>query len=109
MTRNINYLVTSLTDFLLKKLVTRNKLKQQYKVHDYTQKYYNESYCFDSMDGDSWGYMTAQQHGVSKGDRILIVKDSRILQYEVEEIDYYANPSDMWIALLRFVSTNDES
>jgi MioC protein len=109
MTVNLSYFVTSLGDFLANNLFNLIKSKQNYKIHDYRKKNCELDYSFSSMDGGLWGYMTAQKHGVNKGDRILLMQNSRTIEYRVEEIDYYSNPPDMWIALLKIASTDDKS
>jgi len=44
--------------------------------------------------------MTAQCKGVKRGDWIILEDNGRSYRYQVEQIDYYSEPSDMWIALL---------
>ncbi|WP_331280993.1 hypothetical protein [Fischerella sp. PCC 9605] len=47
--------------------------------------------------------MTAQRRGIKRGDWIILRDDRYSYRYQVEEIDYYAEPPDMWIALLNQV------
>jgi hypothetical protein len=53
-------------------------------------------------DRENYGYqvMTAQRSGVKCGDCIVFHDSSGQKDYRVVEIDYYYDPSDMWIAKL---------
>lgn len=44
--------------------------------------------------------MTAYGRGIKRGDLILLLYGKEKRRYRIEQIDYYANPSDLWIALL---------
>ncbi|MEI2581633.1 hypothetical protein [Scytonema sp. PRP1] len=48
--------------------------------------------------------MTGQGKGIKRGDYIILCNGSQSCRYQVEEIDYYSEPPDMWIALLNDVS-----
>lgn len=48
-------------------------------------------------------YMTAHKAGVKAGDSIEIRASSGFQTYEVLEVDYYSDPSDMWMARLALV------
>ncbi|MCP6759809.1 MAG: hypothetical protein NHB32_13830 [Fischerella sp. CENA71] len=73
---------------------------QKHKIHDFRGFVCGQDYVFEPVDGLKKGYMTAQRKGVKRGDWIILENDSRFYQYQVEEIDYYSEPPDMWIALL---------
>ncbi|QFS42994.1 hypothetical protein GXM_00467 [Nostoc sphaeroides CCNUC1] len=47
--------------------------------------------------------MTGIGKGIKPRDRIVLRQGCESSQYQVEEIDYYSDPSDMWIALLKQV------
>ncbi|MEA5598336.1 hypothetical protein [Rivularia sp. UHCC 0363] len=51
-------------------------------------------------------YMTAQSKDVKCDDYIILQIGSASCRYQVEQIDYYANPSDMWMALIKKVSND---
>ncbi|MGJ5673905.1 MAG: hypothetical protein ACR9NN_09890 [Nostochopsis sp.] len=72
----------------------------KHKIHDFRGLICGRDYVFEPIEGLKKGYMTAQCKGVKRGDWILLENDSRFYRYQVEEIDYYSEPSDMWIALL---------
>jgi len=69
-------------------------------THDYTHYVCGIEYVFESVNNFSKGYMTAQGRGVKRGDYILLKMDQATVRYQVETIDYYSNPSDMWCATL---------
>ncbi|MBE9166187.1 hypothetical protein IQ238_01110 [Pleurocapsales cyanobacterium LEGE 06147] len=93
-----------MTDFSIKLLAIKNKLKIQPKIHDYTQYDCNHDYIFEVAERENYGYMTGQGQGINQGDYLILSSGSNTLKYQVEEIEYYSNPSDMWIALLKEVS-----
>lgn len=90
----------SLRDFIL------NKLRQQkHKIHDFTEYVRGSDYVFEVAPEDvTTAYMTARGTGVQIGDYIVLQINSESRQYQVEEIDYYSNPSDMWMALIKKVT-----
>jgi MioC protein len=92
------------TDWLLsifKLQLTPAKLDQ--KSHDYTQLEKGCDYIFESIDGGRRGYMTGQGKGIKPGEYFILSDESDHHRYQVKEIDYYSNPSDIWIALLERV------
>ena len=70
------------------------------KVHDYTQHQPNLDYIIEPAERPNQCYMTGQGKRIRPGDRILLWQNQRPQTYTVKEIDYYANPSNIWIALL---------
>ncbi len=44
--------------------------------------------------------MTAYGRGIKRGDLILLLHRKEKIRYRIEQIDYYASPSDLWVALL---------
>lgn len=71
------------------------------KNHNYTHYESGIDYVFEAIDASgAKGYMTGQGKGVKQGDGITLKQDNQQIRYQVERIDYYASPSDMWIALL---------
>lgn len=64
-----------------------------------------QGFVINEIEGKSGYYhMTAQCTGVKLGDYIEIVQAKRSIKYQVEYIDYYSEPSDMWIGVLNKVS-----
>jgi MioC protein len=86
---------------IFKSQSTRSKPKE--KTHDYSQLEKGSDYIFESVDGGSRGYMTGQGGGVKCGDYVILPAESNGGRYQVKEIDYYSNPSDVWTALLERV------
>lgn len=74
------------------------------KTHDYTRFRNGQDYVFETTDNGSRGYMTGQGKGLKPGDVLLLGGRSHPVRYEIEEINYYANPHDMWIARLKRLS-----
>lgn len=70
------------------------------KTHDYTDLQQGVDYYFELVDHSNRAYLTAQGKGVKQHDYILLNVDSTPRRYQVEMIDYYSDPSDLWIALL---------
>ncbi|MDZ8106525.1 MAG: hypothetical protein RM338_13020 [Nostoc sp. DedQUE12a] len=79
------------------------ELKHHNKTHDYSQKICGSDYVFERVKEGRIGYMTGVGNGVKASDRIILRQGSESYQYQIEEIDYYSYPSDMWIALLKQV------
>ncbi|MBE9213092.1 hypothetical protein IQ247_10470 [Plectonema cf. radiosum LEGE 06105] len=88
----------SLTDLIFKKL-----RQQKNKIHDFTECVRGSDYVFEIAEDPMKAYMTAQSKDVKCGDYIILQIDSASCRYQVEQIDYYANPSDMWMGLLKKV------
>jgi hypothetical protein len=93
----------SLFNFFARKL--KPKL---YKTYDYTDQLSDFQYVFEPIDNYAKGYMTGYGKGVQISDRIILQHENDTYTYQVEQIDYYLNPPDMWIALLGRV-THTES
>lgn len=51
--------------------------------------------------------MTAQGAHVQPGDFIEITQPEYNAKYQVDHIEYYSEPSDMWIAVLHPISQTD--
>ncbi|MEH2168984.1 MAG: hypothetical protein V7K41_20455 [Nostoc sp.] len=77
------------------------ELKQKKKTHDYRQQVCGGDYIFERLNEGTIGYMTGVGKSVKTCDRIILREGCESYQYQVEEIDYYSAPSDMWIALLK--------
>jgi MioC protein len=77
--------------------------KRKPKTHNYTQFVWGEDYIFEPIDEGNGGYMTGYGRGIVRGDYVILSKENNAYHYQVEKIDYYSNPSDMWIALLKTV------
>lgn len=74
------------------------------KTYDYTRAESEDSYIFEPRQGALKGYMTSRVRGIKRGDRVVLPDGCGSSLYQIDRIDYYSNPSDMWIALLRQVN-----
>jgi hypothetical protein len=80
---------------------TLNKLRyHKSQTYDYTECVGGYDYVFEPIDNLAKGYMTAQCRGIKRGDYIILRNGSTFQHYQVSEIEYYSEPSDMWIAVL---------
>jgi hypothetical protein len=73
------------------------------KIHDYRQYESGIDYVFELVDNTDIGYMTGQGTGIKPGDYLLLLINHQVCKYQIKEIDYYSNPSDMWIASLKYI------
>lgn len=80
-----------------------NKLTKNYKTHDYRHLERGINYFFESLQEEMQGCMTGFGKGIKPGDYIILRQGGESYRYQVEEIDYYSDPSDMWMALLKQV------
>ncbi len=69
------------------------------KTHCYTRQVSGEHYAIEAVEGDRFS-MTAYGEGVHSDDYILLTENLRSVRYKIEQIDYYADPPDLWVALL---------
>jgi hypothetical protein len=103
---SLNTIWTSLLN-----LFANQPRKRKTQVYDYTQFVPGQDYVFEAMEDGIKGYITAQFPGVQTGDYIILnhvlSHGSHEQRYQVEEIDYYSEPADMWIALLRVVEDSE--
>jgi hypothetical protein len=70
------------------------------RTHNYTRQRAGENYVIEPIEGDRFS-MTGYGAGIRPGDFILLQEESRSVRYRVEQIDYYADPLDLWMALLQ--------
>jgi hypothetical protein len=77
------------------------ELKRQPKVHDYSKLVMGSDYVFESLNTGTQGCITGFGKGVKSGDFMILKQNNQSCRYQVEEINYYSDPSDMWIALLK--------
>lgn len=79
------------------------KSRESSNTHNYLASKWRNSYIFEVLEQGVRGYITAQGRGVQLGDYLILPYGSTSAKYQVEEITYYSNPPDMWIALVRKV------
>ncbi len=93
---SLSVIFESLINFILS--IPRKYPK--HRTYDFTGYVCGRDYVFEPTDDQKKGYMTAQCKGIKSGDYIILQSGSSSYQYQIEEIDYYSEPPDMWIALL---------
>jgi MioC protein len=79
--------------------------QKKVKVNDYTCYESGSDFIFEPIDDGRKGYMTGQGKDVHANEYIALRDGTKVEYYRVETIDYYSNPSDMWIALLSKVNS----
>ena len=75
------------------------RLQKSNNVHDYRHQQRSD-YAFELIDQGSKGHMTGQGGRIKQGDRILLCQDGQTVSYQVQSVEYYSSPSDLWTALL---------
>ncbi|WP_299489264.1 hypothetical protein [Acaryochloris sp. IP29b_bin.137] len=73
------------------------------KIHRYEHADLNSDFCLEAAPDQSGFLMTSCKSGVRGGDLIQIRDVDGLHEYRVDEIDYYSDPADMWIAKLRMI------
>ena len=67
------------------------------RTHNLTDQIENVNYEFEQIDGER-AQMTGYGKGIHPGDYIILTKEQ--IRYRVEAIEYYANPDNLWTAVL---------
>ncbi|HEY9906866.1 MAG TPA: hypothetical protein V6D18_04580 [Thermosynechococcaceae cyanobacterium] len=70
--------------------------RSQARTHFYTNRLEGTDYVFERIEASDRAVMTAYGRRVRAQDYIIL-SDGR---YQVDTIDYYANPSNLWTAML---------
>ncbi len=99
--RTSTNLALNLLDWLPRISFSSHKSRQHQKIHDYTQSTDGSDYILESLSEPLKACMTGFGKDIKPSDYIILRQGCESCYYQVEEIDYYADPSDMWIALLR--------
>ena len=82
----------------------KSKYRLETKTHNYTHLVCGKDYVLEKSENTGKSQMTATGKNVKSGDCIIITgSDGNSYKYQVEEIDYYSDPPDMWMALLKQV------
>lgn len=67
------------------------------RTHNFTHQVEGVNYVLEAIDAGRT-QMTAYGKGIKRGDCIILTQDKR--RYRVEAIDYYADPPNLWTAVL---------
>lgn len=89
------------TDLSLNQQILSNPSQRLNKTHHYQVSNDRHNHVFVPKDGGIRAYMTEQGQGVEPGDYLILQRGSTSNRYQVDKINYYSNPPDMWIALLK--------
>lgn len=67
------------------------------RTHKFSDQVEGVNYFLEALDGGTV-QMTGYGKGIKPGDYIILTKDK--IRYRVEAIDYYADPPNLWTAML---------
>lgn len=69
-------------------------------VHYYAPHEWEHDFTFESFACGKQSYMRGRGGTIQRGDHVVLRSGSHAARYQVDEIDYDAQPSDFWVALL---------
>lgn len=69
-------------------------------VHNFSQYQWERDFTFEALDAGKGGCMRGRGGTIQRGDHIVLRSGSDVARYQVDEIDYDAQLSDQWVALL---------
>lgn len=72
------------------------------KTHDYTKPRWGHDYTFSPVNGGLKGELMGWGMGIEAGDYLIIRNGDGSSRYQVDEIEYFADPKDMWKATATF-------
>jgi MioC protein len=84
-----------------------HKSTQQKKIHDYSKFVSGIDYILETLQEPLKACMTGFGKDIKPGDYLLLLICNKSDYYQIEEIDYYSDPSDMWIASLQKLPNKD--
>jgi hypothetical protein len=70
-------------------------------VHDYSHYKWGRDYVFESLEGSKQGYLKGYGGNIQRGDHLILRNGLETIRYQVDEIEHYVDPPNLWIALLR--------
>lgn len=88
------------TWYSLLKVLSFINQSSRVKVHDYSQARGGADYLFEEVGGENLAYMTGHGKDIAEGDYLRLKQKGQTVTYQVQAIDYYALPEEMWIAAL---------
>ncbi len=80
---------------------TINAVKRHLNTHNYTKLVCGIDYMCELIDDGRGACMTGFGQNVKPGNYIVWEQNNQSYCYQVQEVDYYFDPSDMWIAKLK--------
>jgi len=103
--KSINLSLKSVKKLLLK-LFSASQSKNSHRTHDYRHLVWGSDYVFELLNTEMLASMTGIGEGIKADDYIILQKDGKSYRYQVQQIDYYSDPPDMWIAVLKEISVD---
>lgn len=78
--------------------------RKSYQIYRYAANQDQEFALNEIKDQSGSYYMTAQGAPVQPGDYIEITQSQQCAKYQVDDVEYYCDPPDMWRAVLHGIS-----
>jgi hypothetical protein len=95
---------TGLLDFFRRKFFAKSKPKDKRnkgRVYNYSESKNEKEFIIELIDQTLLKYgMTGFGSGIKVGD-FIVIDEKSLIKYQVEDIDYFLDPSDMWIAIVK--------
>lgn len=88
---------SSVFEWCQKHLLGRNEAK----IFSYDACNIGQTFALETNSDAGFTYMTCQQAGMQAGDWVRMMHPHKTTMYQIQEIEYYEEPSDMWMAKLR--------
>ena len=82
---------------------SRSGQRKSSKTHDFSRAVKGQDYLLEPIGESLRAYMTGYGSGMKVGDYLILREGFDCCRYQVEEIEYYSNPEDMWIASVKQV------
>ena len=93
-------LTSMIPSFSMTELIRKKSGKNRHKTHNYIGHDAGVDYIFEPAKADEFCHLISQGRRIKCGDFIVLGDTANPRQYQVKGIEYYSNPSDMWIAAL---------
>jgi hypothetical protein len=78
-------------------------LQRTFREHNLQTHEDGYDYFLNVIDNGMTAYLTVQRANVKLQDHILIKNQGELIRYQVQEIDYFADPADVCMLMLRRV------
>jgi hypothetical protein len=72
------------------------------KTHDLTNRGWGRDYTFDPKEDGLKGRMMGWTRGINKGDYLILQNGNETTRYQVLNIEYAKDPTDMFFADVQF-------
>jgi hypothetical protein len=93
--------------FLLSEIKKKIKnIRLEYKTHDYSKCQEGIDYFFEPAQKEVGWYLRSQGNA-ERGDRVILLKEGRLQQYQIEQIDRYSDRPDLFVSLLKEIKEDE--